>query len=234
MNKRLDSTKSVGRNLTLSLIVLLMVVVTLTALIFSFATHIYDQQNLEKKADELMQNFVRSIEDHLWNIDLQSLNKISDAYFMSDYLSEMMVQEPGEGHIFVEKKRPEDGNLLYREASIFINNIHIADVTIGISKKLGSERLESLFHLYFITIFIILIILIAVTSYLLKTFLDTPFKNLIGWMELVSEGKYDYHFSNTPLEKEFTAIVNQFKEMALKISEREKSLNRARNPAMGL
>lgn len=224
-----SKTTSVGRNLTLSLVLLLTFVITSTALVMGFIRHTADEKNLEKKADELLTSIVKSIEISIWDFNQQAVEKISEVYFLSEDVSQLSIMDTYMDQMIIDKKKPDDSDLLYREASIIHRGVHIATVKMGLTKRFNKARLKGLFYSYVATTIIITIILIVMTDYLLKIFLKNPFNNLIFGMELVSQGNYGYDFSNAPREREFRAIVSQFKNMAVKIEKREYSLSRAKN-----
>ncbi|SLM33200.1 putative Signal transduction histidine kinase, nitrogen specific, NtrB [Desulfamplus magnetovallimortis] len=224
---------SVGRNLTISLVLLLIVVVTSATLLFAVVIHHSDKKELEHKGDELINNIVKSIEFPIWNFDIEAANKICEAYFLSEYVCELVIYEAYTDRVIIDKKRfdKEDKKreLFFIEAPIYHNNVSIASVRIGLTTRFAQDRLINIFYSYLVTSVVITLILVLMTSYLLKIFLKTPFNNLIQGMERVSQGTYAYNFDNAPREKEFSAIVSRFKEMACKIQKREESLSRAKN-----
>ncbi|MBF0233370.1 MAG: PAS domain-containing protein [Desulfamplus sp.] len=225
----INSNHSVGKNLSISLVILLVIVTTSTVIIFAYITSVNDRRNLENKADELIQNMVKSIEFPIWNFDNESLAKITDAYCMSEYISELTITDARSKKKLAEYKKDKlEKDLVFRSQTIFHNNMAIAHVVLGLTKSFNRARLANLFYSYLATTLILIFILVMATDYLLKVFLKRPFDNLIHGMQKMSIGDYNYD-SDVPREKEFKAIAERFKYMAQQIHEREKSLNRAKN-----
>ncbi|MEA1967418.1 MAG: ATP-binding protein [Thermodesulfobacteriota bacterium] len=220
---------SISKNLIVSLVLVLTVVITCSVITHCVISSINEKKVLEQKADDLLENLKKSIEFPLWNFDMESLNKIIDAYFVSDLVSEIVVMRENRQNIIVQKvELYDDSDFIVKNAEVLHNEYVIGYVRIGLTKRFLRESLEKLIVAYFITAIVMICIVVGLTGVLLRIFLKKPFKDLSFAMKRISAGDYSCDLTNIR-QKEFSLIVDKFTKMADQIQQREESLSRAKN-----
>ncbi len=228
LNIKLGSSTSISKNLSVSLVLVLITVITIVVLSHGMILSRTAKRDLGNKADELLANLQKSVELPIWNFDQEALNKIVEAYFLSSLVSQISVTEGYSREMIIEKRNPDDKELIIRECDIMHQGDVIAHIKIGLTKKYYKMRLKRLIASYLFTAIALIFIFILVTGILLRVFLKNPFDDLIHGLERISAGDYSYRLSQVRY-KELSVIVHSFEHMADQIKEREKSLNSAKN-----
>ncbi len=228
MNKQLGSATSISRNLSVSLVLVLVGVIAATVFIHCLVISHNEKRELGEKADELLGNLQKSVELPIWNFDREALEKIAGAYFLSDPVSELQISEGVSQEIIIRRTEPGDLNTIVREGDVFHQGEVIAHIKLGLTKKYYKKRLERLISSYAVTGVTLIVIVIFATGFLLRIFLKKPFDNLIQGLERIAAGDYSYKLTQVR-QKELSLIVDRFENMADTLQTRERSLNSAKN-----
>ncbi|MCP4119285.1 MAG: PAS domain-containing protein [Desulfobacteraceae bacterium] len=228
MNKQLGSAISISRNLSVSLVLVLVGVIAATVFTHCLVISHNEKKELGEKADELLSNLQKSVELPIWNFDREALEKIAGAYFLSDPVAELLITEGVSREIIIRKIEPGDLNTIVREGNVLHQGEVIAHIKLGLTKKYYQRRLERLISSYAVTGVILIVIVVFVTGFLLRIFLKNPFDNLIQGLDKIAAGDYSYKLTQVR-QKEFSHIVDRFENMADTLQTRERSLNSAKN-----
>ncbi len=228
MNKQLGSATSISRNLSVSLVLVLVGVIATTVFLHCLVISHNEKRELGEKADELLGNLQKSVELPIWNFDREALEKIAGAYFLSDPVAELLITEGVSREIIIRRTEPGDFNTIVREGDVLHQGEVIAHIKLGLTKKYYKQRLERLISSYAVTGVILIVIVIFATGFLLRIFLKKPFDNLIQGIERIAAGDYSYELTQVR-QKELSLIVDRFENMADTLQKRERSLNSAKN-----
>jgi len=218
---------SISKNLIVSLVVVLTGVVLFLVITHSYISAIHAKKSLEEKARGLLDHFVKSIEYPMWNFDTQNLNKIADAYFLSEFVSELVVMDGEKRKVVVKGESHDQNGVIVKERPVFHDGETIGYVKVGLTKKYLYQRINRLILVYCIIGIVLIGMVVGVTGILLRVFLKKPFEDLSLGMDRISQGDY-FHDLTSIRQKEFSLIVEKFEKMAEKIQEREASLNKAK------
>ncbi|MEA2059038.1 MAG: ATP-binding protein [Thermodesulfobacteriota bacterium] len=223
-----EKQESITRNLIVSFVFILTGVIAFSVIIHCVVLAAHEKKQLKKKSDELMKNFIQSIELPLWNFDRENLDKIAEAYFISELVSCIIIWEEEKHRILIEKSSIQNtDDLIVNDRAVLHNGQQIGHVTLSITKQHLKKRLKRLISAYLFIGTGLICLVAGLTGILLRIFLKKPFENLSTGMERLSKGDYTYDLNNIR-HKEFFLIVDQFKKMTEKIQKREDSLNRAK------
>lgn len=228
MNKTISSSSSISRNLSVSLVLVLAGVITAAVIAHYLVISSNDIKELDNKADELISNLQKSLELPIWNFDRESLNKIVDAYFLSNIVSEIVVTEGITQSVIIEKEEQDAFRRIRRTRDVTHGGDIIARITIGLTTKYHQERVRKMILFYMAISAALIVVCILVTGFLLRVFLKLPFQTLTHGLDRLSAGDYSHRLDQVRY-KEFSEIVSKFEHMAAQIQEREKSLSRAKN-----
>jgi len=206
----------------------MVLVIVATVFIHCLVISHNEKEELGRNAQELLANIVKSVELPIWNFDREALEKITEAYFISGLVSELVITEGGSRNVIIRRVAPGDLDAIVRKGDVFHQGEVIAHIELGLTKGYYKKRLESLIYSYMVTGLFLIIIVVFTTGFLLRVFLRKPFENLIHGIERISAGDYSYNLAQVR-HREFSLIVERFGNMAQTLHRREKSLESAKN-----
>ena len=228
MNQKPGHSTSISRNFSVSLVLVLVVVIAATVVAHGLVISHNEKTALGHKADEILANLQRSVELPIWNFDKEVLEKICDAYFLSDPVSELLITEGRGQNIIIRNVDPGETDTIVRGGEVLHQGETIARIKIGLTKRYYRQRLENLVLSYAVFGFTLIFILILVTGFLLRIFLKKPFEDFIQGIDRIAAGDFSHKLTQVR-QKEFSLIVDRFENMAETLQEREQSLKDAKN-----
>jgi PAS domain S-box-containing protein len=214
--------RSISKDLT---IILVLIVVFISIVITSFNLYLAHQKaisRLEEKADDYLAYLVGTLEPSLWYVDTESVMKIGNAVVRDDLIARLRIVESN-GHVAFEEAKGEETILVERSGHVMHDGQAIGHIEIGLTSRLQKEYMKQLLWSNFQTLFIVVFVIIIITQFLLRYFLNKPIGQLMQGIERIAKGDYDYHFS-TATRWEIQAIISKFTDMGDQIQKREKSL----------
>lgn len=142
MNKKPGDTASISRNLSVSLVLVLVVVIAVIVAARGIVISHNEKTALGRKAEALLANLQRSVALPIWNFDTEVLEKICDAYFLSDPVSELLITEGRGQDIIIRKADPGETDTIVREGEVLHQGEVIARIKIKLTKRHYRQRLE--------------------------------------------------------------------------------------------
>ncbi len=228
MNHKTGHSTSISRNFSVSLVLVLVVVIAVTVAAHCLVFSHNEKTALGRKAEEILANLQKSVELPIWNFDREALEKICDAYFLSDPVSEIVLTEGRGQDVIIQKKDPDETDTIVREGEVLHNGETIARIKIGLTRRHYRQRLENLILSYGVSGILLIVILVLITGVLLRIFLKKPFEDVILGIDRIAAGDFSHKLTRVR-QAEFHPIVARFENMAKALQEREQSLKDAKN-----
>lgn len=148
---------------------------------------------------------------------------IAESYGKNEQVAKLKISVTFNNATIFDLAKGEAGDLVVRNGFIRHEGQIIGEVTLGLTPRFYRRTIQQLLVTSVMTTILISIALTGLTLLFFRLFLKRPFDNLIQGIEEISEGKYDYRFSQVR-HGEIQSIIHKFVSMADRIKQREKSL----------
>ncbi len=221
-------TRTISRDLTVSLLVIVILVITLVTLLNYWFVTRNEEARLKRKADEYMGYLVESLEFPLWSINDKNVFKIAESYFNNDLVAKLTIIERYRDRVLFDKKKENESELIHRSASIQHHGKIIGRIELSLSPRLYKERTRQILWSSLLMALVIILSMITMTRLLFRLLLRKPFDLLIANIDKIAEGKYSMELSEQNY-RELNQVLKKFKKMETKIRNREQSLTQVNN-----
>lgn len=215
--------RTITRDLVLSIVT---VVVLISAAVAALNYRIMSEKarvELETTADEYLSYLVSSLELPIWAIDNAAVLSIAESYGKNEQVAQLKISVTFNNATVFNMVKEEASGLVTRTGDIAHEGQVIGQVALGLTSKFYKRTIEQLLVTTVLTTFLISISLTGLTLFFSRMFLQRPFNNVIEGIEQISEGNYNYSFSQVR-HREMQTVISKFIAMANRIKNREKSL----------
>ncbi|WP_432735452.1 response regulator [Maridesulfovibrio sp. FT414] len=192
-------------------------------------------QEINEKADGLVERLSESLITPLWNVDQAAINRIILSEMNDKRIKAILVTEDNGQNVFAGKIRDEDwnladfsewpkGKLIKRKAEITIMNQPIGAVEIFLTPKFIEDELyHSLLNSLLRTMF--LVVLLMVTLFVtMRRILITPIIKLTQTARRISVDKNYSARVNFKSQGEMKTLLDNFNNMLQQIEEQDQKL----------
>ena len=220
--QKLLRRRTIARDLTLSLVLLVTVAFGLLGAVNYFYAVDRDTTALKSKSYELMENLAEVLVSPLWNLDEDEIAKILDVYLQSDIVISIQLINDDNRQLTERRKSTETP---YLEISRIVDKEGepIGKVTVAFSgAHIVEKQRETAWYTGY-TFMVIILVIIFATSFLLNKFLSDPFGKLSTGLEVISGGDYSHVLENVT-QRDINTIIGSVNTMAREISKRERAL----------
>ena len=180
-------------------------------------------QELNKKADDYVENLSEVLVVPLWDYDDEQIGKIGISFLQSDVIDEVHIKDAQGKTLFMALGRQHGPGLLSRSVVISHKGQVIGDADLVFSLAAIEEDLAWLRNTILMILVASLIVIFITTGILLRVFMRKPLNILQKGIDRVAQGDYAYGFEEIH-HIELTGIARRIKEMAADIQARESSL----------
>ena len=215
--------RTITRDLVLSIIT---VVVLISAAVAVLNYRIMSKKargELETTADEYLAYLVSSLELPIWAIDNAAVLSIAESYGKNEQVDKLEIVVTFNNATIFNLTKEESSGLIVRTGDITHEGQIIGQVTLGLTSKFYKRTIQQLLVTSVLTTFLISISLTGLTLLFSRMFLKRPFDSFIQGIEQISEGNYNYSFSQVR-HREMQTVIFKFISMADRIRNREESL----------
>ena len=217
------TSRSLSRELALSLILLLILFQgVLLAYVYNRQSRSMKQE-LEKKADDLSANLSEVLVVPLWDYDDEQIGKIGTSFLAIEIIEEVLIKNSSGDTLLQVADGKGDRQRIQRSVNIVRQDqvIGYAELffSLGAFEK-GLGWLRNTILLLLVASFIVIFITAGI---LLRIFMRQPLNILQKGIDRVAKGDYAYEFDEIH-HLELAGIADRFKEMANGIQAREHSL----------
>jgi PAS domain S-box-containing protein len=221
-------TRSISKNLTISLIVVIVFMSAAFISIYYFQLSKREKARLEHTADEYINSIASTLEVPLWDIDRENMTTVCNFYHQNDLVVALKLVGAS-GEVMYDNKKPatvDEAGLIERTKVISHNGEHIGSVTIALSPLQSKEAKLELLKVSLAAMLISVVGLFFSTGFLLKKYLREPMRFLSTVAQSYSNG--DYH---PPADwvsyREFEHFVSVMVDMGETIESQMSDLHRA-------
>jgi len=218
--------KSISRNLTLSLGVI-MIIFSIAVIGFSYGRsgQIFRQQ-VEEKADEYIITLTQMLEVPMWTYDRGSMIKVADVFSEYDLLVMIRILDNEGNTVFENSKLKPDSDTLHRSGDIIHDGQKIGGVEIEVSLEEYHQTLVQMLNMSVIYLAGSLLVMLITSGVLMDELLRKPLSALQSKIDDIARGNYSLNISEDQFI-ELLDIAQSFEKMAGDIQQREDSLRLA-------
>ena len=217
------TSRSLSRELALSLILLLILFQgVLLAYVYNRQSKVMKQE-LEKKADDLAVNLSELLVVPLWDYDDEQIGKIGMSFLAIEVIEEVLIKNSSGEILFNVAAGKEPRQRIQRSVNIVRQNQVIGYAELFFSLGAFERGLGWLRNTILMMLAASFIVIFITAGILLRIFMRHPLNILQKGIDRVAKGDYAYEFDEIH-HLELAGIADRFKEMANGIQARERSL----------
>lgn len=206
---------SISRRLTVSLVLTITIVATITIASIYIRALQRQQRELNAKADEYLTYLIGTLELPLWNIDAGTVRLIGQTVSQNELIVRLIIKGP-RGRSFYDIEKEHGGELINRSGRIFHQETYLGEVELSLTGRFHQKANRSLLLFYCISFLIVIITLVLITGFLVRTFLKKPLKSLDEIVDAYADGVYNSIATRLPY-LEFKPFRNVLAQMGDKI-----------------
>jgi PAS domain S-box-containing protein len=217
--------RSLSRDLTIALILTIAVVSSVTISLLIYNDTIRGKAELNEKGDYLITILAGTLGTPLWNLDGATIQSIGSSYAQNELISRITIKG-NEGKTYFSHVEPGDDQHINRASKIMYEGKPVGFVEISLTSKYSIDASRQILKSSIGTILITLLVLMVMTGFLLRRFLNKPLKQLGETVKAFGLGEYDYSVSSIPY-LEFKPLVAVLRDMGQKITSQIEELRSA-------
>jgi len=184
---------SISRNLTISLIVVIVFISSAFISIYYFQFSKREKSKLEHTADEYIHSLAGTLEVPLWDMDRENMTTVCNFYYQNNAVAALKLVGVS-GEVMFENIKPaavDKADLTERSREISHNGERIGRVSLALSPLKSEEAKLELLKADLAALLISVFGLIFSTGFLLKKYLKEPMRLLSTIAQSYAKG--DYH-----------------------------------------
>ena len=208
-------SRSISRDLTLSLVLTVTVVAAAALVLLFAATERQALRENEARAESYIVFLQETLRIPMWELNDQAIGEIGRTFAQNEYVASITIRDTT-GRTLFEAGNESGG--LRKDADILHDSHFLGHVSLTLSMKaLEVSRRELLLNFAASTLLCV-IVLAAATGILLRIFLRRPFEDLDGLVTAYAEGRYDAAPKLAP-RREFARLTRLLLDMGATIRE---------------
>lgn len=217
------SSRSISRDLTASLVVIVLLVAT------AMGGYIYWQQteemweNAEEKGEDTITNVAEILAVPIWNLDYDNARLIGSVYTHDDMVQGIRIYGSRNEVVFAHEKFSGTQADFSKVRPIVFEGRTIGRAEIDFTLARDKKRLDEQMLVSILIIVVAISVILAITGLLLRVFLNKPLHVLQQGIARVSKGDFTYEFGEV-YHAELLEIAKRFRRMSAEIGAREKKL----------
>ena len=217
------TSRSISRDLTFSLVVIVMVIAT------AMGGYIYWQQteemwaSAEEKGEDTITSVAEILAVPIWNLDYNNARLIGSVYTHDDMVQGIRIYGSRNEIVFAHEKFSGVPADFSKVRSIVFEGRTIGRADIDFTLAREKKRLDEQMLVSVLIIFVAISVILAITGLLLRVFLNKPLHVLQLGIARVAKGDFSYEFGEVH-HTELMEIAKRFQRMSSEIGGREKKL----------
>ncbi|WP_285906738.1 sensor histidine kinase [Pseudodesulfovibrio pelocollis] len=217
------SSRSISRDLTASLVCIVLLVAT------AMAGYAYWQQSEDmwRKAGEKGEDTITSVAEILavpiWNLDYDNARLIGSVYTHDEMVQAIRIYGSRNEVVFAHEKFSGVPPDFSKVRSIVFEGRTIGRAEIDFTLSREKQQLDEQMLVSSLIIVVAISVILAITGLLLRIFLNKPLKVLQQGIARVAKGDFSYEFGEVR-HTELIEIATRFRRMSAEIEAREKKL----------
>ena len=217
------SNRSISRDLTASLVVIVLIVAT------AMGGYIYWQQSqemwdtAEEKGEDTITSVAEILAVPIWNLDYDNARLIGSVYTHDDMVQGIRIYGSRNEVVFAHEKFSGTQADFSKVRSIVFEGRTIGRAEIDFTLARDKKRLDEQMLVSILIIVVAISVILAITGLLLRVFLNKPLMVLQQGIARVSKGDFSYEFGEV-YHAELLDIAKRFRRMSVEIEGRENKL----------
>jgi two-component system, cell cycle sensor histidine kinase and response regulator CckA len=229
---RNTSKRSISRDLTIGLILVVMIVSTIALITAYVISSKKAAAELNAKADEYIAFLKNTLILPIWNYDFDTIDAVCRTYLQNELITGVYVADH-RGQIKVEMAKAQIEPSILRSATLTHHGIPIATVKISLAPGYLTKFNRQLFWSFALTILINLAMLLIMTGFMLRMALKRPLDRLNLIVDDYAEGRQP-SFNQDIHHVEFRPLVNTLDAMGQKIERQVSVIRKAEQKYRGI
>jgi PAS domain S-box-containing protein len=213
-------TPSISRRLTVSLMSAVLIVSVFAITVIDHIVSRTAEENLERKADEIITYAAGILEVPLWEVSTRHINELGRIISKDEAVATLVVYNDS-GTAICSISKESTGDVINRSRKIVHRRddreVQVGTVDVSLSKASYKDRTRQLLYSSILIILVILVSIVVVTGFLIRIFLRKPLIRLNEIVTHYASGIYDIADSSIPYI-EFQPFGVVLKGMADKIT----------------
>ncbi|MGE4506834.1 MAG: diguanylate cyclase, partial [Desulfovibrionaceae bacterium] len=215
--------RSFTRDLTLSLVVLITVVVGVLFSVGYYDQHRQFQAELEESAYKYASEMARILVVPVWTFDNASVEQVCSVFYQNELVYALRVEDMRGGVLADLARKRDESPKITQEADILFEGLPIGRVHLTLTSLPLEREMNRLLLSTGLTGLAVLVVLAVATGLLLRIFVKRPLLQLMRGMDRVARGEFDHGFAH-PTHKEIGEISERFSHMVNEVHQREEVL----------
>lgn len=224
--KGMASTEALtGQSITQKLatgIIVTVLAVSLVAVAAMYLTVSHStKKDLEQKADEISAYLVGALESPLWALSEKEIEMTANAVYQDESVARLVVRDD-RGVVVFSKEKKGQGKLTTRSRNILHKQgrreTRVGEVEVSLTRTKYNRAKQRLLVYSILIILLILVAVVAVSNYLIRTTLRRPLDTLSKIAERYASGIYESEGHPLPY-REFQPFGEVLAQMATRIHE---------------
>jgi len=225
-------SRTLSRDLIIGLTLAIgIVLITLGILYYNYSTRVALNE-LDARAKYITGEFTKVLANCLWNLELDTVEQISQAYLNSETLVGVRVITSFDDEVFISLPKDKSNIISYKK-NITKNNEKIGYAELFFSKSEILKSQEKMISAIIGVILSAIIVIIIGTYLIMKTLLNKPLVDLINGIRDIASGNYQSPLSSVP-QSDINSIVREVNSMAEEISKRTEELAESEEKYRGI
>ncbi|MFH2067311.1 MAG: ATP-binding protein [Pseudomonadota bacterium] len=212
--------RSISKEITLSLISLLILVEGLLMLIIYYQQSSFLIDELNRKAENYSVNLGKVLIVPIWEYNTEQISKIGSGYMENELIHELKVTDIMGEVLYYAQKNRSPGKQFSRIIDIHFRGKIIGKAELTLSMDKYSDELSRLKNSIFLIFSVSLIVIMIATGFLLRILISRPLGILKKGIDGIADGDYSQKLDDIR-HNELTGIAERFNEMAARIKNRE-------------
>ena len=217
------TTRSISRDLTSSLVIIVLVVAT------AMGAYIYWQQSeemwasAEEKGEDTIASVAEILAVPIWNLDYDNARLIGSVYTHDDMVQGIRIYGSRNEVVFAHEKFSGTKADFSKVRPIVFEGRTIGRAEIDFTLAREKKRLDEQLLVSSLLIVVAISVILAITGLLLRVFLNKPLHVFQQGIARVAKGDFSYDFGEV-YHAELLEIAKRFRRMTAEIEAREKKL----------
>jgi|GEM_PF-1626599 len=216
---------SIARRLAVSLIITVCIVSGGAMSLIYYQETRRARLDLEQKADDIVAYQIDALGKPLWDLDHNAIRMIGKSIARNEIVAELIIRDYFGREAYIHKKAALQG-LISRSARVLYDDVDVGGVFISLSTHLYRQGNRNVLSWFALIILLILISLIFVAGFLVRTFLNKPLSLLNDIVESYASGEYHAIDPHQPYI-EFKPFTDILRQMGDKIAQQLTELSAA-------
>ncbi len=217
--------RSISKDLTIGLILVVLVVSSITLLVAFYVSKKKVEAELEAKAEEYTAFIKDTLVLPLWNYDFETIQAVCHTYMQNDLITGIRVSDP-RSIVDINMVKQDAPPTVVRTVDLVLHDLPVGQVRISMTYGYLTQLNRQLFWSFALVILINLVTLVVLTGIMLRMSLKRPLNRLNEIVGSYASGQYHPAMEDVP-HIELQPLVGTLNQMGRKIERHLSTIRKA-------